>query len=153
LKTPLARPALPARVRVVPWDAPAAAVFGEQARALAEALREGLRDRGVEARLLEVSLRHTPGFALEDRGEARALQVHPDALAGGLAEARSGEVTVGVGAAFAAGVDAALRVWIEGSDPRVPAALRPATEAARLRLARADPAVARALAERWPRRT
>jgi hypothetical protein len=153
-KVPLERPALPALPSRLAWPGRSVAVFGPGAGDFAAALRDGLAEAGREVHEVLAELRHAAGYALEPQGAATVIHAHPDALLEALgavgARCGPGSFTIGVGAPFAAAVEADRVVWIEGSATllTLPAALRPVARRADLVLEEPREGVARALARR-----
>jgi hypothetical protein len=127
-KTPLERPGVPPVDAPLVWPTRALAVFGAGEEAFARAVRDALAAAGAPASALRVALRHAAGAERSRRDGLETLHCHPSALRDALAAVRppERELTIGVGAAFAASVRVELSVWLRGdaSLASLPAPLR-----------------------------
>jgi hypothetical protein len=149
----LARPSLPSVAERARWPGTVVAIFGRGAAELAARIAERLRELEVPVRVIRVELRRAEGSLLDgDASSEAVLHAHPDALVSALSALADAApaVTLGVGAAFAAAVEADPSVWItegESLAAMAPAERRLASEA-RLVLSEPRPRAAVELAER-----
>lgn len=143
MKTPLARPELPAHVDRRPWGSAAVCVFGGGALSFARLLAQA-----SGWTLARVELRHAPGHTLTRTPEMVELSASPlalDAARRALREEVEGPL-VAAHAPLAALLDAPA-IWISGgrSILGVPAPLRTVARDATLVLEEARPDTARQL--------